>query len=330
MRFGSALFQGNFIDALVIKLKRSLNMAKLSWLVFLKDREMLVISIATVVPIFGVLITYSGIVGPFFDSPTSSNLNNEVTVNGGFVVFMLSIPFVVLILISIAEFGQGALIAAAYDRMTGGDPTIRSALQSAFRFFVPLTGWILIKFAIAMIIFLLKLLENNEDGRRRSGSRLLRIGQRIWKFASSLTVAAIVLDRKGPIKALKHSVSLLRKTWGENLTGKIGFGLLRWLCVLPSFVLLEVGGFPVSELLRSIGDEEGYELDLLYWTNPETIMTRLGILLSVLWIIAAIVFVNTLSTIYKTAVYVYATRGDSVIVGFEEVDFQEVFTVKTG
>ena len=318
-----------------------MDMAKISWSVLSKDREMLIISVAAIVPFFALLIMYATVAGSLLDSilnPTSIYERTLADIPDGtshnepmqsLVQLTLSLPIVLFFLVCIAEFAQGALIAAAHDRMTGGDPTIRSALRSASRAFSALMVWAAIKYVINLIT----------SAARRSSSRpsstlfALELGETAWHVASYLTVPAIVIDRMGTIEAIKRSFSLLRKTWGENLAGNFGFGLLGLLCMLPGFVVLSVAGFPVVDFLMVfVLENENTDLDILHWANLETIITSPGILLGGLWVVAVLVFINTLSMIYKTAVYIYATReegvANGVAIGFEQVDLQKVFTVK--
>ena len=269
---------------------------------------MLVISIAAIVPIFALLITYATIAGSLLDSRinrsstladifdgTSRNEQNEQVQS--LIQLMVSFPIVLFIFVCIVEFAQGALIAAAHDGMTGGDPTIRSALKSAFMSFGPLIGWASIKYLINLI--------NSSSRSSSSGSSsiLLDLGGMAWNVVSYLTVPAIVIDRMGPIKAIKHSLSLLRKTWGENLAGGLGFGLLSLLCALPGFAVLSVAGFPVVDfLIAFVTEGEHGDFDFFHWMNFETIIASPGIILGGLWVVAVMVFINTLSMIYRNYV----------------------------
>ena len=63
-----------------------------------------------------------------------------------------------------------------------------------------------------------------------------------WALASFLVIPVLVVENKGPFAALTESSRLLlRKTWGDQLVGNFGFGLLGFLLSLPALVLLGVG-----------------------------------------------------------------------------------------
>jgi hypothetical protein len=57
-----------------------------------------------------------------------------------------------------------------------------------------------------------------------------------WTLATFLVVPVLVNRQIGPVDALKESVALLKKTWGENAIGNVGigaaFGLITTLVVL--------------------------------------------------------------------------------------------------
>ena len=57
-----------------------------------------------------------------------------------------------------------------------------------------------------------------------------------WTLATFLVVPVLVSRDIGPVDALKQSVALLRRTWGENAVGQVGigaaFGVVTFVAVL--------------------------------------------------------------------------------------------------
>ena len=51
----------------------------------------------------------------------------------------------------------------------------------------------------------------------------------------------LVVENKGPIAALKESTRLLKRTWGEQLAGNVGFGLIFGLLMLAPMLLIFLG-----------------------------------------------------------------------------------------
>ena len=106
-------------------------LAKVSWAVLRQDRELLLIPVlsfvsslvvlgALLVPTLAVLDTSAG----------EDQSNPALAVIGIVAVLALSI---------ISVFFNGALVAGAYERMSGGDPTVSSAMRRAMALAPPQT-----------------------------------------------------------------------------------------------------------------------------------------------------------------------------------------------
>src|SRR5690606_40814523 len=75
-----------------------------------------------------------------------------------------------------------------------------------------------------------------------------------WTLATFLVVPVLVSQNVGPIEALKESVSLLKRSWGENLAGNVGiglaFGLITAVVAIVSIALViasaRIGGAPLA------------------------------------------------------------------------------------
>jgi hypothetical protein len=61
-----------------------------------------------------------------------------------------------------------------------------------------------------------------------------------WTLATFLVAPILVSRDIGPIDALKQSVALLKRTWGENAVGQIGIGAAFGLITF-AMVLLGIG-----------------------------------------------------------------------------------------
>lgn len=98
----------------------------------------------------------------------------------------------------------------------------------------------------------------------------------------------MIADRQvNAIGAIKESALLLRKTWGEQIVGGGGLGLVFGLAAVAVVILTGV-------LLVVVSDIAG-----LFWTV---------IGLSVTTLIVLAVLSSTLNGIYKAAVYRYAAQ----------------------
>lgn len=288
------------------KLRNSMNLAKLSYTVLRKDKELLAMPLLEVV---GTSIIVAAIATAIALNPSLAE--NESTTR---LTSLLAGLILTVSLTCLTKFLQGALVAAAYDRMTGGDPHIISALGAALKLAAQLIGLGLVAGVLKYLIALI----------RRTDSRLVRLAalgaELAWEYATYLSVPAIVINSKGPIESIKHSARLLRRTWGEQITARIGFGLLSFLFMIPGLVIIGLG-------LYIVGSQSTIE-QTFEWSSTETISGLPLIAVGALWSLAVPLVFYVLGIIYKTALYVYATTG-VIPAGFEEAELERAFIPKS-
>jgi hypothetical protein len=132
---------------------------------------------------------------------------------------------------SVIIFFNCALVGAAMIRLDGGDPSLRDGFDAARSRLPSILGYAAIAATVGVFLQALKNKENNFIVRL-IGSGL----GAAWTLATFLVVPVLVSRDIGPIDALKESVALLRRTWGENAIGNVGigaaFGLITFLFLL--------------------------------------------------------------------------------------------------
>lgn len=132
---------------------------------------------------------------------------------------------------SVIIFFNCALVGAAMIRLDGGDPTLRDGFDAARSRLPSILGYAAIAATVGVFLQALKNKDNNFIVRL-IGSGL----GAAWTLATFLVVPVLVSRNIGPIDALKESVSLLKRTWGENAIGNVGigaaFGLITFLFLL--------------------------------------------------------------------------------------------------
>jgi hypothetical protein len=128
-------------------------------------------------------------------------------------------------------FCNCALVGAAMIRLDGGDPSLRDGFDAAKSRLPSILGYAAIAATVGVFLQALKNKDNNFIVRL-VGSGL----GAAWTLATFLVVPVLVSRDIGPIDALKESVTLLRRTWGENAIGNVGigaaFGLITFLFLL--------------------------------------------------------------------------------------------------
>ena len=132
---------------------------------------------------------------------------------------------------SVIIFFNCALVGAAMIRLDGGDPSLRDGFDAARSRLPSILGYAAIAATVGVFLQALKNKDNNFIVRL-VGSGL----GAAWTLATFLVVPVLVSRDIGPIDALKESVTLLRRTWGENAIGNVGigaaFGLITFLFLL--------------------------------------------------------------------------------------------------
>ncbi|THD07956.1 DUF6159 family protein [Rhodanobacter lindaniclasticus] len=129
-----------------------------------------------------------------------------------------------------------------------------------------------------------------------------------WTVATFLVVPVLASRDVGPIDAVKHSVELLKRSWGENLIGQGGigvvFGLLIFVAVLVGALL--VGG---AIAMHSI------------------VAVVAAVVIVVLGFILLGLIQSALQGIYAAALYRYAEAGEASA-GFDQALLQQAFAPK--
>jgi hypothetical protein len=180
-------------------------------------------------------------------------------------------------------FFNAALVHCALFHFRGQPVTAIDGLQAAIRRLPELLAWAFVSATVGLI---LKLIENANE---RVGSFISAILGGAWTVVTYFVVPVLVVERVGPMQAIKRSWQILCKTWGESIGGHAGVGwaLLPFWLLGILFVLLAVFAFAASPILGGflIG------LSILYFL--------------VLGLVDA-----TLKGILLGALYLYSTHGE--------------------
>ena len=259
------------------RIRRSWALAKASWAVLRADRELLVFPMISFVALLVVLILFAiplATVG-IGDLETGSLSPAGIALSFGLYVVSYAVAF----------FFNTALVGAAMIRMNGGDPTVNDGLRVAMSRLPAIIGYALIAATVGMI---LRWISERAGFLGAIVAGLLGFA---WSIATFLVVPVLVVENVGPIEAVKRSGGLLRKTWGEQLLGGFGIGLVFSL-IMAAIVL--IGGALIVGL-----------------AGVSTSLMVVGVFALVLVVGAVALVATALSGIYTAAVYRYATTGEA-------------------
>ena len=272
------------------RISNTIALAKVSWKVLRKDRELLLLPVLS---FLASILVLTLLWLPTLSAIDTSGLADEGGDPGAVLIVVGVISAMAMSIISV--FFNGALVAGAHERLSGGDPTVRSALGRALSRLSGLLPWAIITGTVGLIL---------QAARERAGWMgrfVVNMVGMAWQTATFLVVPAIVIDDHGAVSGLKASAALLKRTWGENIAARVGFGLLGLVAVIPAVIVLFATGALGGAALV------------------------VGILLAVPYLALVVVVLTALNAVFQTALYLYATTG-SVPAGFDDSNLQDSFT----
>lgn len=270
------------------RFRRSWQLAQAALRVLAADKELLWFPVLSaivstiVVAIFGLLVFSVGVLVPGAAATVAQNSDGNVTTFGGIVVlflFYLVTGFVV-------TFFTAGLVGAALIRLRGGDPTFGDGMRIALAHLGPIFVYAVVAATVGVVVALIR-----GRGNERSLGRSLLAGftQAAWNLATFLAIPVMVSKPISALGALKESTLLLKRTWGEQIIGATGIGLVFAIPTI-SLIVLGFGG-------------------AVFLFANELAVAGLGLVVITVLLLALLSVLQTaLSGIYKAAVYLYAAE----------------------
>jgi hypothetical protein len=253
------------------KLSNSIGLAKESFSVLKKDKELAAIPVVSaitcgVVALLvggGMLLTVDKIADPVAgqDDFAATPATWIVGIVGLFILGM------------IAQFFAATLVAGANERLEGGSPTLGSAISKASTRVAPVLGWAALNSTVGVVLNAIR------DKAGFIGDIVVGMIGAAWGVVTWLVLPIIIVEGIGPIAAVKRSAVLLKSTWGENLFAQMGLGLVGFLVMLPGILVFGAVSFAIP---------------------------LAGIPLLIIWIAVIGSIMSALGAIYRTALYRFA------------------------
>jgi hypothetical protein len=199
-------------------------------------------------------------------------------------------------------FCNAALIHCALMRFDGEEPTLMDGVSAAIRCLPQIIAWALVSATVGV---LLKVIENTHE---KAGAIMRAILGTAWTVITYFVVPVLVVERVGPVDAIRRSLKILRKTWGEAVVGKWGLGMFSLLLALPGWLIM-VGGLVLASATG-------------LW-----LIGLIAVGFGVLYLLVAAAISSALSTIYLGALYDFAAFGN-VPRGFRKRELRGAFGSK--
>ena len=282
------------------RIANSFALARSSWQVLRTDKQLVLFPVVSAV---GVLVVLASFAIPLVALAVGGQINLQQFQGGpppwwSYVVafaFYFCNYFVII-------FCNAALISCALMRFNGQEPTLGDGFRAAGARLPQILGWALVSATVGL---LLKIVENVHEKVGEVISAILGIA---WTILTYFVVPVLVVERVGPFQAIRRSIQLLRKAWGEALVGGIGLGFFKFLIALPGLALLVVG-FIVMGAAGQLA---------------------LGLVLAavgVIYLLGAAAVGAALDAIFLGALYQYAAF-DAVPAGFDRSTIEHAFERK--
>lgn len=278
-----------------MRAQKGLDITRESWQVLRKDRELFVFPVLSAIAATMIVATIvsAGLLIPNFGQWAKSILDEERTLSIGEQSLGIVCLFVIYFVEwSIAVYFNTALVGCALIRFSGGDPTIKDGFRIATKRLPQILAWALFTSAVGTV------LSTIEQKLGWFGKVVVQFVGLSWAVATYFVVPVLAEEGVGPITAVKRSVGLLRKTWGEGLTGNIAIHLASWGV---AFILigLSLFGFTLAFILESV-----------------VMAVATGAILVLCLVLMGIV-TSALRQVFLAGLYEYAKTG-SVPDGFSE------------
>lgn len=263
------------------RISNGLKLAKQSYRVLMLDKELLVFPLLSGVACLIVLASFAI---PLWNSDLLSGLEDNPQGKENILAYVVMFLFYFVNYFVILFF-NAALIACAIIRFGGGDPTLGDGFRAAGARLPQIAAWALVSATVGMI---LKIIESRSEKVGQIVSGLLGMA---WSIVTYFVVPALVVEKIGPIAAVKRSTSIIRRTWGEALTANVGISLAVFLAFLVACVPGVLGG------VISVATE-----------SPIALIV--GVVVSILLMIVISLASTAMHAISLAALYIYAAKGE--------------------
>jgi hypothetical protein len=273
------------------RMARTWELAKASWQVLKADKELVALPVMSLVATLAVAATF---LAPILLTEGGTAVQNP----GGLGYVLLFVAYVVLAFVTV--FFNAALVHAANERLSGGDPTLGSALRGALMRVGRILPWAIVSATVSIVI---RAVEERAGALGRIAGAIAGVA---WSLVTFLVVPVLVVEGIGVGDAVKRSGALFKQTWGENVTAQVGFGLVGFVAMVPAFL--------VAAATVSVGGA----------------IAVVGIGVAVLWVLTVAMVMSALSGIFQTALYRFAAGLGTTDGAFGEGQLQAAFAARRG
>ncbi len=261
---------------------RSWEITKLSYAVMKKDKELLMF------PVLALIFSVIFILVILFPTVIIILISGDKLVFG--LIQYLAIFIIYLGLAFIATFFNVCTVYTIKKRFEGGNSKSSEAIKFAFSKIYLIFLWSLLAATVGLI---LKLIEGAAQRIKGVGGLIVNLIQGFlgmaWSIITLFVIPSIVYKNMTPINAIKNSVGVLKRTWGESLIRVFGLGFAEFLFIIAGIIVL-IPLFFISAVMGIFG--------ILFI-----------LLLAIIYFVGVALIFSVMNSVFNTALYVYGETG---------------------
>jgi membrane-anchored glycerophosphoryl diester phosphodiesterase (GDPDase) len=252
------------------RIMRSFGLVKASWRVLMDDKKLLAF------PIMSGIVTLL-VIATFVLPLNGLNLFTTNSVTGIVLLFLFYLVsyFVVI-------FFNVGLISCVHAKLNGKNMTVGEGLSAAGRHIGSIVAWAVIAATVGLILRMI------EDRAGFLGQIAAAVVGGVWSLITLFVVPVLAFEDKNVFSAMKESLELFKKTWGESVVGTISITLI--------FTAIGAVG-----LLLAIGT--------LFTGNGTLILVAFALLIVFVAVLA--ILASAMQGIFTVALYTYAKTGSA-------------------
>jgi hypothetical protein len=221
-----------------------------------------------------------------FQSPASGQSDSTSLIPIAYGIVVLFILYLVVALIT--TYYGGGLVGAALIRLRGGDPTFGDGIRIANRHLRGILGYALIQATVGLVQ---SLLSRGQGGQRNvAGQVVAGVVGAAWSVITFLVIPFLVDKDLGPLAAIKESTASLKRTFGEQLVGRAGIGVVFGLPIVLIIALVVV-------------------LGVVFVSNDQMGALVATVVVAALLAIALAIVSSAANAVFRAAVYLYVQEG---------------------
>jgi hypothetical protein len=259
------------------RFRNGLALAAQSWRVLMLDKSLLLFPLASGIACFVVLASFIG-------GGWAAGLGREDRQVSQALSFVLLFGWYFANYFVIVYFNS-ALVACAMIRFRGGSPKLADGLRAARERLGQIVAWAFFAASVGVVLRIVA------ERVGFLGKIVIALLGAAWTVATYFVVPVLVVEKLGPLDALKRSSAIIKKTWGESLVSNVGIGLVTTLLTVLAVIATGALTVVLAAKLGSFG------------------IAAAGAVLVLLIIVASALVSSALSSIVLSASYLYATEG---------------------